>query len=90
MAYFLFSQFRLIFLRWVHLGVFLCDRRVFIALIIDVFRVSMIILLDFNSSIIKYDSELLYIKCNKQMDLYFEIYKSLFDRAKFIKVNFYY
>ena len=47
---------------------FLCDHRVFIALIIDVFRVSMVILLDFNSSIIKNDSKLLYIKCNKRDD----------------------
>ena len=38
---------------------FLCDHRVFIALIIDVFRVSMVILLDFNSSIIKYNYSIL-------------------------------
>ena len=47
-------------------GRFLCDRRVLIALIIDVFRVSMVILLDFISSNINYDSQLLYIKCNKR------------------------
>ena len=35
----------------------------------------MVTVLDFSSSIIKYDSQLLYIKCNKRMDLYFEIYK---------------
>ena len=56
-------------------GRFLCDRRVFIVLIIDVYRVSMVILLDFNSSIKEYDSQFLYMKCNKQMDLYFEFYK---------------
>ena len=56
-------------------GRFFCDDRVFIALINYVFRVSMVIFLDFNSSIIKYDSQFLYIKCNKRMDLHFEIYK---------------